>query len=240
MIILGLDVETTGLNADTDEITEIGAVLWDWKRKAPVKIFNELIQVESNISQEITDITGIDNELCKEYGVPLWHAIDELDKLIAITDYCMAHNAEFDRKFIDKAYIDRGYKTYPDFMWIDSRTDVPWKKVNSRKLGYLAADHGFLNPFAHRALFDVLTMLKLASLYDIDQIIERSESSVITLQAGVRFHEKDLAKSAGFHWEPITKRWLMDIKECDLVKSKFDFKTRTVNDAPAINQSSQN
>ena len=90
----------------------------------------------------------------------------------------------------------------------------------------MAADHGFLNPFPHRAVTDALTMLKLAGMYDWDETIKRSKSPIRTLIANVSFENKDLAKSAGFHWIAETKQWMLDIKECDLERTTFEFKTK--------------
>ena len=46
MRVLGLDLEgmnvdiKKGVNTKLDRITEIGAVLWDWEKKQPLKMFS--------------------------------------------------------------------------------------------------------------------------------------------------------------------------------------------------------
>ena len=72
-------------------------------------------------------------------------------------------------------------------------------------------------------------MLKLAQMYDWNTIADRSKSPTRTIKAIVSFDEKDLAKSAGFFWNPQSKSWLLEIKECDLENSAFDFQIDILN-----------
>lgn len=224
MLILGVDVETTGLSDERDEITEIGAVLWDWDMQMPLEQQSDIIDCGKHISREITEITGLTNEICSKHGLTLEGSINTLDGMMEAADYVMAHNAPFDKGFIQAAF-NKEDMVMPSTPWLDTRTDVKWRTKGSRKLGYLAADHGFINPFAHRALYDVLTMLKLASLYSLEDIIKRSQSPTVTLKALVSFNQKDLAKEKGFHWEAGSKSWLLEIKEMDLEDVEFSFRT---------------
>ena len=59
-LILGIDVETTGFDEKTDEIIEVGMVLWHWDKKKPVLMANHLINPSIGIPDEITELTGID------------------------------------------------------------------------------------------------------------------------------------------------------------------------------------
>lgn len=231
MLLLGVDVETTGLDDGSDAIIELGMVLWDYQGSRPVRVYNELVSPigQKKVSEEITQITGIKQEDVDKYGIPPHHAASWFGEFESEADFIVAHNAPFDRGFIDR-HMKLCTRPESEKPWIDTRQDVPWRTTGSRKLGYLAADHGFLNPFAHRALFDVLTMMRLMSQYDLDVIIERSKSPTVTLQAMVSFQEKDLAKQKGFYWKAETKQWCLDIKACDVpdfVKT-CDFNVRTL------------
>ncbi|EGR4060002.1 DNA polymerase III subunit epsilon, partial [Vibrio cholerae] len=53
-----IDVETTGLNADFDEIIEIGAILFDLSGENHVT-YNSLIKPSIPIPTRITNLTGI-------------------------------------------------------------------------------------------------------------------------------------------------------------------------------------
>ena len=92
-----VDIETTGLSFLTgDKITEIGAVrIEDGKI---IDKFQTLINPEREISEEITRITGIDDEMVKD--APVFK-----DVIADFYKYCdgytfVAHNIEFDYKFI--------------------------------------------------------------------------------------------------------------------------------------------
>ncbi len=116
---------------------------------------------------------------------------------------------------------------------IDTMIDLPFdEKIHgSKKLTHLAATHGFLNPFPHRAVFDVLTMLKMASYYDLKTILARNASPTVTVVARVSFDDKDKAKALGFHWEATSKTWEKRYKEIDLKTMDFPFQT-VVHGAP--------
>lgn len=232
--ILGFDLETTGLDPKTDRIIEVGAVLWDWDRQLPVEMISKMCWHTDDgsipeIPPLITKLTGIDGPMLKHHSVSTKFVLQAfLSMSYGDTLAVMAHNAPFDIGFLN-AECDR-FEIVKRLGCpvIDSRTDIAYDKDvhKSRALTHLAASHGFLNPFAHRAVFDVLTMLKVASNYDLDEIIARSKSPNVVLTAHVSFDERDLAKAAGFHWKPEIKSWQLTIKECDLRDDMgFGFRT---------------
>lgn len=238
--VLGFDFETTGLDATKDRVIEVGAALWDWERKQPMAIVSRLCWHEDNglepeIPELISKLTGITGRDLKEFSISTEHAIGEMFLSCPSDAVIMAHNAPFDLGFLqaecDRFLIKNKFKDMPV---IDTRVDLPLDNElhKSKALVHLAATHGFLNPFAHRAIFDVLTMLKVASHYDLETILMRSKSPVIEVTAHVSFEQKDLAKSAGFQWNPSDKTWRLRIKECDL-KPNVDWGFKT-SSRPAI------
>ena len=221
MRLLGIDFETTGLDPEKDKIIEVGAILYDWETKQPVKIMSEFISCENNnLPTKITKLTGINPFIWDNYGIKKEKAFFELSLLVSKADYIIAHNASFDKSFFDKEITS-------EKQWICSRMDIDYPlEITTRKLTYLAAEHNIINPFRHRAVFDVLTMMEIVKQYDIKKIIERSKSPTITIQALVSYEEREKAKDAGFHWEAKSKTWQMLIKECDLQNKNFDFKIK--------------
>ncbi|GAA0298389.1 hypothetical protein GCM10009128_16510 [Psychrosphaera haliotis] len=223
MYVLGIDLETTGLSFEEDEIIEIGAVVWDIDSNKPAAMLNHLVVQPDKLplSKTIVNITGITDTDLTEFGLEEKYALMEFLKLAEKCQYIVAHNGNhFDKPFIEKA-LSR-YSMNINLPWIDTMFDVPFKS-RTKKLTYLAAEHNFLNPFAHRALFDVLTMLKVCSDYDWQEIIERAQSPQVKVIAKVSKEDRQLAKDQGFRWDSKNYVWFKEMKECDLNKSSWEF-----------------
>lgn len=216
MKLLGLDFETTGLSFEDDRIIEIGAVLWDSETGKPLQIFSHLVKHEDSpeLTSEITEITGITQEMIDTYGVGASKVFPALATFFKKADAVVAHNGrEFDRPMLE-AHLSRTGGNMPALPWIDTMLDVPYsEKITTRKLSHLAADHGFLNPFAHRAIFDVMTMLMVLQKYNVEEVFQLSQEPDVTLIAQVSFEEKDLAKNRHYKWHAETRTWRKTLKE---------------------------
>ncbi|MCH2534287.1 MAG: DUF5710 domain-containing protein [Bdellovibrionales bacterium] len=225
MKVLGLDFETTGLEAQSARVIEIGAVVWDTDKSKPLAVMSELVLPEelTEVPTEIVKVTGIETDDLENFGLEPKKAFQRLNFYLSQCDYVMAHNAEFDKSFYLQEISRHGLDVV-EKPWLDSMYDVPYpEELSTRKLGHLAADHGFVNPWSHRALFDVMTMLQIVSKYDFHEVIERSQSPVVTVISHVSFEEKDKAKQMGFRWDPKNKKWFKDYKHCDLMNMDFPF-----------------
>jgi DNA polymerase-3 subunit epsilon len=223
---LGLDLETTGFSVTEDEITEIGAVLWDVVAKAPVQIFSQFVKIKGVLTPEIQKITGIKPEYLERWGVVPEDGFNELLGMIEQAECVVAHNGEkFDRPMLRSNMKRAGLELPQNPFWLDSCIDIEYACA-TRKLGYLAAEHGFLNPFPHRAVTDVLTMMQVVSKYDADTIFSRAQIPNITIQAVVTREHRQKAKDRGYHWDGDNVRWTKVIKSCDYAKEceASDFK----------------
>ena len=99
------DLETTGLSPINNEITEIGAVkVIDGKIS---DTFEMLVKPNQKISQKITDITGITNEMIKDKP-PIEEVLPKFIEFIGGLPL-VAHNIEFDYGFLCENY-NRVYK----------------------------------------------------------------------------------------------------------------------------------
>jgi DNA polymerase-3 subunit epsilon len=235
MRLLGLDFETTGLDPVEDYVTEVGVVLWDTERRGPISIDSYFVKHDGiELTEEITKITGIQQADLNEFGLDSETAFYRLSEQVHIADAVVAHNGElFDRKFYREwckkvTATDLGDQR-DDKPWIDTQNDIDYpEEIRSRKLTYLAAEHGFLNPFAHRAVFDVLTMLKVLENYKIDEILYSAQQPTIVLQALVSYDDREKAKEKRFRWDATTKMWVRSIKKHKIEKENFPFKTRVI------------
>ena len=218
MKILGIDTETTGLDPKKDSITEIGLVLYDTEMRAPVRISGFLVK-GGLITEEITRITGITQAAIDTYGYSAESSKAAFATFARQADYFCAHNAPFDNGFLAAG----GYITPDVAKWIDTRTDLPpeaYKLGKSASLKYLCADHGFLYE-AHRAVSDVLAMLKLMAMYDIEAIVTRSQIPNVEVRASVSYDDRLLAKGRGYYWKPELKQWRKPMK-LDEVQAEKD------------------
>ncbi len=96
------DLETTGLRvSEGDSIIEIGAV--KLKNGSIIDRFDLLIKPPKEISSEITNITGITNDMVKD-------AVDEEIGIKKFMEWVgdlpmVAHNARFDLSFVEMAFL---------------------------------------------------------------------------------------------------------------------------------------
>ncbi len=225
--LLGVDVETTGLEAadDKDVITEVGAVLWDVPTCRPLAMLSATIALEParELTEDIQRLTGITPEMvAAPIGRPETEVLVELMRLAELAGWYVAHNAPFDRSFLTAA-AERNFLELPQRPWIDTSADVPYPAgMQTRKLVHLAAEHGFLNPLAHRAVFDVLTMLKLVGRYPFEEITAIAKSPPVLLVGRHAFEQNNLAKACGFRWDASRKEWTRLVKWAQLPQLKAD------------------
>lgn len=223
MVLLGLDFETTGLKIGVVSIVEVGMVLWDTDLHAPIKVAGFLVDPGLKATWEpgVEKISGITPEMCSKYGMEEEKAVRQLLFWYQNADAAVAHNGlEFDRPMLQ--WWAEKYKLdwQPSKLWIDTKCDLEIPARNSTRLTYMAADHNFLNPFPHRAVFDVMTMMKILDQYDIKDVVEVSKSPTVVVQALVDFDNREKAKTRGFHWKSEEKVWTMVVKECRLERER--------------------
>lgn len=227
MKVLGLDLETTGLNDESDSITEIGAMLYDLETDTPLEMMNEVISISDPIPERITKLTGITDQMIKAHGKPITDVIAKFNSLAVQAEYLVIHNAPFDLGFLKK--LEPIGITGLNLPVIDTLRDIPFDEIDhpSRKLPHLAASHGFLNPFSHRAIFDVMSMLKILSKYEIEEVLEYKRAPTLRVMANVSYDEKDLAKAEGFRWDGPNKEWFKEMKDFEFEAQNYSFNCTT-------------
>ena len=187
------DLETTGLSNKTCKIIEIGAV----KIKAGQVIdeFDIFVDPECEISEEITNLTSITNDMVK--GAP-----KEREALEMFFDFVgdrllIAHNANFDAGFIRVAAERQGMpftNTYLDTVGLSKYVNPELKK---HKLN-LIAEHYNLGDFHHHRASDDAKML--AAIFFVMQERLRTEGVTTFDQMVVNMSERsDPLKLRPYH-----------------------------------------
>ncbi len=218
-----IDTETTGLDFQESELIEIALVPFEYSVDGKLVTFGKALdqfqQPQTPISEEITKLTGITNEMVAGQSID----IEEVEKLIDESDLIIAHNASFDRPFAER--LTPAFKAKP---WACSLTDINWKNegYESPKLSFLAMEHGFYYK-AHRADIDCWATIKLLSCRlktsgdrAMARLLESAREQRWRIWAtNTNFSKKDLLKTRGYRWENgengKPKSWFIDIPHTD-------------------------
>lgn len=222
MIVLFVDTETTGLEAE-DEVIEVGAVLYDLSRGALAQAFSVVIQSDRPNGAEL-----INHIPAGVLAIPREAADQMMVEIASVADCIAAHNAEFDRPRLPCLH----HKP-----WLCTKQDVQWPRVEKRggKLVEIALAHGVGIARAHRALDDCLT---LASICDrvhelggnltamFSSALAAAQTPRVQVAAQVSFAEREQARKAGFRWDDSSRRWLRKCTEAE--RKGFAFGTTEV------------
>ncbi|WP_374073343.1 3'-5' exonuclease [Bdellovibrio bacteriovorus] len=207
-----VDVETTGLNQAEDAIIEIGLRQFLFNRNsgeviALGKSYSSFQDPGRPISAEISELTGITDEMVAGHQID-WNAVN------ALLDECsvvIAHNARFDRPF-----IDRKSKVSTERVWACSHKQIDWstKGFTSSKLELLNIYHGFFTD-SHRAINDVDALLYLLSIPEaasnkpyLHELLNNARRPMTQIVASsAPFESKDHLKGRGYSWDNINRFW---------------------------------
>ncbi len=216
-----LDVETTGLNQSQDQVIEIGVRQFKFNRiTGEVLSFGESYASFQDpgipLSQEVTAITGITDEMVKGQLID-WSAVDQL---LINSSIIIAHNAGFDRPF-----IDRFSEVSPKKVWGCSFKQIDWesKGYTSQKLEVLSIYHGFFND-SHRALSDSDSLIYLLSLknqmdgnpYLLELLNQARKTMVNVIASQSPFESKDHLKNRNYRWDAPNRHWYKLIEKDEL------------------------
>jgi DNA polymerase-3 subunit epsilon len=226
-----LDLETTGFNLEHDKIIEIAIKVVKVNKKDG-HILSFLSKYESfqdpgvHIEKKITQITGITNEMVLDQKID-WNQVKEI---VNQADILLAHNAQFDRSFMDQYFpLSR------DKVWACSIGDVDWPSFGFVKssLELLSIWHGFYYE-SHRAMNDVDALIHLLThpSYKINNplvsIIQNSEIPYYkVIASNSRFETKDILKANNFRWDNNKKYWWKRIQKSD-IESETAWLTKNV------------
>jgi len=172
---VAIDLETTGLDANADEILEVGMA--KVVKGKVCEHFNQLIQVEQQIPEHISSITGINNE--DVVGQP---SINEV--LPRIIDFIgdaplVGHNIGFDLSFLNEQLQRVDLRQQTNFVSSQPASSLKMRqlpnphidtlvlsrillpRLSNHRLEHLAQYFGLSQKKTHRALDDALTVVNL-------------------------------------------------------------------------------
>jgi DNA polymerase-3 subunit epsilon len=219
-----LDVETTGLDQQRDEIIELGMVKFDYLPDGRIAglrdVFIAFNEPSRPIPADVTTLTGITTEMVAG------QRIDEAAVSLFVEDavIVIAHNAGFDRKF-----VERYWPVFERKAWACSATEVAWRQhgFEGSRLAYLLNGAGYFHQ-AHRAVDDCHALLEILALElptigasALGALLEQARKKTLRVWAEqTPFDLKDTLKRRGYRWsdgnDGRPRSWYIDVAETQL------------------------
>lgn len=224
------DVETTGLDAKTDEVIELGMVKFtycpDGRVAHVIDYFGSLNEPANPIPAEITTLTGITNDMVAGKRID----DDAVSAFVVDANIVIAHNANFDRKFAERYWPEFEHKH-----WGCSATEIDWRAhgFEGSRLGYLLVGAGLFHT-AHRAVDDCRALLEVLAMPltrterpALASLLDHARRNTVRIWAeGAPYDLKDELKKRRYRWNDGSdgrpRSWHIEIDEDSLdVEMKF-------------------
>lgn len=216
-----VDVETTGLDPIRDEIIELAMVPFIYGIDGRIfeirEPFEGLREPSRAISPAITALTGITNEAVAGQTIDL----GQMTAIAESADLVVAHNAAFDRRFVER--LSGVFAAKP---WACSMSQIDWASegYEGTKLAYLAMGAGFFYD-RHRAANDCVAAIELlasplpkSGKPAMGCLLESARRPAWRIWAeNAPFELKDELKKRGYRWNaeggPNPKAWYVDVDD---------------------------
>ncbi len=178
-----LDLETTGLNAKRNAITEVTAI--QYKNGVEIGKYSTLIKPTEAIPEEVELLTGISNEMVKN-APALVMALSELSAFLGPSPIIVGHNMSFDIGYLKEKIGQSGLDVFADRYDLSRAfcTKVLAQKALPSLPSYegivVATAIGYHNPNPHRAEADV--RMSGAILFALIEKLQAENASIKTVQ----------------------------------------------------------
>ncbi len=225
--VIVLDTETTGLDSQTEKVIELAmlSVMVDTATGlpvGPVTVYESFEDPGKPIPAQITEITGIEDSMVKGLRID----DSAVKALVEQADLVVAHNAGFDRPFVEARW-----PIFTTKSWGCSFLGIDWKKEgsSSAKLEFLASARGWFYD-AHRAQVDCHALLQVLSspLADgqtgLSRLLAGARQTRYKLRAtGAPFESKDKLKARGYRWDGEGRVWWCHLATDALLDAECDW-----------------
>lgn len=152
-----IDIETTGNSYKFGKITEIA--IYQHNGQGITSSYSTLINPEIDIPYFITELTGIDNNMVK--NAPKFYEVAKTIVELTSGRTFVAHNVQFDYKFIREEFARLGYEFNRKTMCTVKLSRKFLPGYRSYSLGKLCSELGIEINGRHRAAGDALATVKL-------------------------------------------------------------------------------
>ncbi len=163
-----IDVETTGSSPFNGKITEIAIYIYNGSEITDS--FCSLVNPECGIPWNITQLTGITNEMVE--SAPKFYEIAKKIVEITANTTFVAHNAAFDYSFVREEFKRLGYDYKRKTMCTVSLSRKLIPGLRSYSLGNICQDLNITIEGRHRAGGDALATVKL-----FEKILRQNETA---------------------------------------------------------------
>jgi DNA polymerase-3 subunit epsilon len=220
-----LDTETTGIDAQKDDVIELGMVLFEYAPATSriyriVDTFDQLQDPGRPLPAEIIALTHITDDMLRGQHIDA----TAVETFVARAKLVIAHNAAFDRPF-----VERQWKVFETKPWADSMSQVHWydEGVATQKQELIALCLGFFYN-AHRAENDCFALLHILSNTlptsgqpALKPLLDHAAADDARIWAiGAPFAAKDMLKARGYRFNSGTngkpKAWHITVLADDL------------------------
>ena len=227
-----VDTETTGFQ-DTDKIIEIGLVVFEYDPETgqAYRVLDSYGCLEDPgmpITAEITEITGITNEMVAGQRID----DERVTALVKDASLVIAHNSKFDRPFLEQRF-----PIFENLPWGCSFAQVDWigEGLGARKLDYIAFQFGFFFD-AHRAEADCMALLNILQqnlpksggkvMKSLLDQLPQKDWTVYALNSA--FETKDLLKGRAYQWDAARKTWHRTLTGTDAITAEVSWLKETI------------
>ncbi len=187
-----LDLETSGVNANKDDIIEVAMVRYENGKE--VSRYESLVKIDYELPKIITIITGItDTDLTKD-GKSKLEVYNKINEMIKGA-YLMAHNTQFDVGFLKAKKIKLDILGLIDTIPL---AQVAFPEASSYSLESLSDDLMLTHKQKHRAMSDVEATLGL-----FEKIYERLDKLPFQTIQEIKSYVKASPWDAGIIFEDL-------------------------------------